>query len=138
MIIEELNGRIDELEAQLEHQTLLLDKIQKILSLHYETSTDNLDELIEIVCLILDIRPSDLKGRERLQKYVSGRQAISYVGSQILRFTVSEIGSRLNRDHSTIIHNRNAFSDFLDMGYQKENQLYESIIKELNVRGIHK
>ena len=56
-------------------------------------------------CDEFDVSPSDIRDMSRVSKIIRARQTCAFVAVQMTRLSLSEIGRRLGKDHSTICHN---------------------------------
>ena len=60
--------------------------------------------VIGIVARHYGVRPEDVVGPRRLRMFVTPRQVAAYVSRELLKRSSPQIGRKLNRDHSTILH----------------------------------
>jgi len=85
------------------------------------------NEIIDVVCSVLQLFPEQLVGKSRLRDIVEGRQiAIGLIRVANPKMTLKQIGRIFNRDHSTVIHSRRTFDNLyeIDAQYtQKVNQV---------------
>ena len=85
-----------------------------------------LNNILTAVCIIEEVRPSDLQGRSRTRALVDVRKLFVYFARAIHPgISYEQIGLFLNRDHSTMIHYINYMNDTMDC-YPNE----EAIIME--------
>ena len=94
-----------------------------------------LEELLEVVCRATGVLPSELCSRFRNLEYVRARHLFFYIASRHLGLHLTKIGLFMNRDHSTVIHGKNAYQDYLDMGFQPECDYYNQSIEMLGICG---
>lgn len=126
--LEIVEYRINNLEKKLDLQSKLLDDLHRYLT-GIEKDADNLDILIQVTCDAFKITKDELVSHNRSRKYVLPRQIISYIGIVDLEYTTVEVAYRLNRDHSSVVYHRNAFSGLLDLGVKEEIRLYDDIMR---------
>jgi chromosomal replication initiator protein len=85
-----------------------------------------LTNILNAVCIIEEVRPSDIKGRNRTRALVDVRKLFVYFAKAIHpNISYVQIGKFLDRDHSTMIHYINYMNDTMD-SYPNE----ETIIME--------
>jgi chromosomal replication initiation ATPase DnaA len=46
-----------------------------------------------------------------------------------MAMSVTEVAKKINRDHSSIIHSKNAYSDMLTMKYPEETGYYRDLMR---------
>lgn len=64
-----------------------------------------LTEIMQSVCVIFDVKMSDLTSPDRHRSVARPRQIAMYLGRALTARSTPEIGRRLgNRDHTTVIH----------------------------------
>jgi len=62
-------------------------------------------DIIEAVSRDFDVRITDLQSKKRSQSIALPRQICMYLGRQLTRHSLEEIGGHLGgRDHSTVLH----------------------------------
>jgi hypothetical protein len=68
------------------------------------SASDRFALLMKRACVIYDVSSVDILGANRSQRIIAARHAVMYVARTHLELDLSEIGRRMNRDHSTVIH----------------------------------
>lgn len=63
-----------------------------------------LSDIIAHSAKAFGVTVADIKGRSRQRHHVRARQAAFYVASKVTPMSMLEMGRRLDRDHSTVIH----------------------------------
>lgn len=96
-------------------------------------SNNTLEELLEAVVSCTGILPNEICSKYRNIEYVRARHLFCYIASRHLGMHLTKIGLFLNRDHSTVIHAKNCYQDYLDMGYQPEVDFYNDTIQMLGI-----
>ena len=91
-----------------------------------------LDNLMKIVCDVLNVLPSEFFSKCRRQEYVLARFFFCYFANVYMKEATTKIGLYINRDHSTVIHGRNMIGDLIHIGAKYEMQLYKQIEQRLN------
>lgn len=74
-------------------------------------------EIIRKACEYLNLKESDVISKKRYREFVTGRMIIIdlLLNQQSFVYTLKFIGSMLgNRDHTTIIHNRETIKDLIE------------------------
>jgi len=115
----------------------ILDKsqedIQKILgrpvTVNYKINKHkhSFDDLTNAVCLACEITLPELKSNSRIQKLVIARQIFCWFGYNWCKFTVTDIGLFIGRDHSTVIVSREKVNDMMDINDQEYMQKMELV-----------
>jgi chromosomal replication initiation ATPase DnaA len=72
-----------------------------------------LDEILAEVCAILDVPPSDIKGRSRDESITDARRLFCYVAYKISHKSLKQIGKYLERDHTSILYLRDTAKTFI-------------------------
>ena len=67
-------------------------------------ATTRVSDLITIASRITGMTPAQIVGPQRHKPITRVRQAVAYVAAEQGRHSYPQIGKKLNRDHSTIIH----------------------------------
>ena len=99
-------------------------KIQLINPVIIPEFNKDLKDILHIVSECSMVTPSDILRGGRKQEYVVARFCFCYLAHKS-GFGCSEVGRFLNKDHTTIIHARNQFEKWLELGYKYEVNLYK-------------
>jgi chromosomal replication initiation ATPase DnaA len=92
----------------------------------------SLDNLMRIVCDVINVLPQEFFSRCRRQEYVLARSFFCYFANVHMKEATVKIGLYINRDHSTVIHGRNMIGDLVHIGAKYEMKLFKQIEAELN------
>ncbi len=95
------------------------------------SKTINFDMIIEQTAEAFDISPDVIFSRSRVRDIADSRQVIMYLASKYLDLSLTAIGTKLNRLHSTVLHGIKAVKDRLPFEPQLAERI-QSIEKELN------
>ena len=60
--------------------------------------------IILAVGLCMGVSPETIKGRSRLKQHALARKIVYYLARERTRLSSNEIGRRMDRDHSTVLH----------------------------------
>lgn len=100
-----------------------------------------LDSILDEICQIFDVKPTELISKTRTQELVSYRSMYYYVTAFLDKKQggVSRVSKALNQDHTSGIHQRQKIKDFLDTNdkdfmeilekYQRKSSIYKKIEK---------
>lgn len=87
-----------------------------------------LNNILTAVCIIEEVRPSDLQGRSRTRALVDVRKLFVYFARAIYpNISYTQIGLFINRDHSTMIHYINYINDTMDCYPNEESIIMEKL-----------
>lgn len=78
-------------------------------------TTDNPQEIIVHTCNMLNLDYADVLSRKRDKALVTARMIAIGLTCKCNLYTLKEIGRVFNRDHSTIIYNRDTFNDLVQI-----------------------
>lgn len=116
MIAEHVQSNIRELEgaltilyatAQTTHQPITPELTRQALGIQLEATIRSItmSDIIHSVSNQFDVRVTDLQSKKRSQSIALPRQVCMYLGRQLTRHSLEEIGGHLGgRDHSTVLH----------------------------------
>lgn len=116
LVAEHVQSNIREIEgaltilyatAQTAGQPITLDLAREALGLQQTAAPRSISmaEIIHAVSSEFDIRVTDLQSKKRSQSIALPRQICMYLGRQLTRHSLEEIGGHLGgRDHSTVLH----------------------------------
>jgi chromosomal replication initiation ATPase DnaA len=76
----------------------------------------DIEDLEHIVCDVTGVGKEELSGKCRKRGIVIARHLMAYLGTQLTTLSLSSIGARMNKDHTTIIHGRDNIKDLIDVG----------------------
>jgi hypothetical protein len=90
--------------------------------------SEQLNEILDIVCTYHQVEIEDIKGPGRNRELVSARQMFCSLAKKLTRHTVTSIGEKINRDHSTVSYSHKIVDTLLE--YDKFLQYdYDTIFK---------
>jgi chromosomal replication initiation ATPase DnaA len=92
-----------------------------------------LTEILQKVCDASGIMPHDIISKNRKRKIVIVRQLFCYITVKYFNYKLKNVGNFLIRDHSTVIHSVNAYTDYLQMRYKNETAIYEDAKNLLSI-----
>lgn len=93
-----------------------------------ETKSD----IVALVCKICELAyGTDYLSKSRHKAAIDGRAYIAWILRTFFEFTFAEIGSILNKDHSTIIHIYQKFDGFVGLRRYPEYKLAAALKKAL-------
>jgi|TARA_Y100000033_G_C2685157_1_gene81019 hypothetical protein len=68
---------------------------------------DEIDSLINRVCIMCEVNKNDLLSKNRTQDLVRARSIIHNILSEKYRMSLNNIGKIFNQDHTTVLHSIN-------------------------------
>ena len=88
-------------------------------------------ELIDLLINLYDmgLRLEDLRSANRNSELSDTRQVVMYLLRATNRYTTTQIGNLLNRNHSTVIYGATHAGDMLKLGDKRMNEIYYSLTK---------
>jgi len=89
------------------------------------------DLLVQESCKALSVTQMDFYNAGKTRDVVLARHMVFYIATMHMGLAVTEVGRRVKKDHSTIIHGRNTFSDLLDTNKFGERDYYNSVMNAL-------
>jgi len=93
----------------------------------------DLQRILNVVCDTLDVDSSKLKSKSRKSDLVKARHCFFYLASiSSKHYTLSKIGSFLNKDHATVLHGKRKISKFMDV-YEEDLILIIKMKKILSI-----
>ena len=101
--------------------------------IHKMNKNKELTEILQKVCDASGIMPHDIISKNRKREIVIARQLFCYITIKYFNYTLKNVGNFLNRDHSTVIHSVNAYTDYLQMRYKNETAIYEDAKNLLSI-----
>lgn len=108
-------------------KTMIINPIHKM------NKNKELLEILQKVCDASGIMPHDILSKTRKREVVIARQLFCYLTMTYYNFTLVQVGRFLSRDHSTVIHSVNAYTDYLQMKYKNETAIYEDAKNLLSI-----
>jgi chromosomal replication initiation ATPase DnaA len=126
LVVEALTKKVEELTkklAEIEQKTSVVPDLFNF--------QKKFDQLVEETCKALSISKEELLNKGRKRHYVLARQIIAYIAVHHMGMSTTEIGFRIKRDHSSVIHLKNSFMDILDMDYEMEKQYYRAVLNAI-------
>ena len=90
--------------------------------------SEQLNEILDIVCTYHQVEVEEIRGPSRNRELVNARQMFCNLAKKLTRHTVSNIGKKINRDHSTVVYSHKIVDTLLE--HDKFLQYdYETIFK---------
>ena len=106
-------------------RNIIVNPIQK------QRSNKELIDVLNVVCSVTETLPNDIIDRNRLAENVIARQLFCYIAVMHCGYTLKSVGVFLNRDHSTVLHSRDKYIEFLECQWYKKEQNYYNECKRL-------
>jgi len=115
-IAQQIEGSVRELEGAINRvistQEILgkqipIDEVAKLLHLDIESKRKRIspDKIMQSVCKIFDVTPSEIKSKRRTAYIAKTRQVIMYLLRKDLEYPLEKIAQFVNRkDHTTVLH----------------------------------
>jgi len=107
----------------------MLPGIRETLNLPLLTERYKESHVISVVCKYFDVPESYVMSHSRLQRYVMPRHIIMYYLTEKAKMSLTNVGKLFNRDHTTIIHAKNAVITQLRMSFDND---YKTHVNALN------
>jgi len=92
----------------------------------------DMGEIMKIVCSVTNVLTSDILSTKRHREIVTARALFCYICRNHSKKPFARIGIFINRDHSTIMHLNNNYTDYLKMELKEETYFYEQCINRIN------
>lgn len=99
----------------------------------FATRLDLLNRVLQVICEVGAMTPARILGRMRDGDTIMMRHLYCYVLRKQFNFTFKEIGKKMGRDHSTIIHACNAFEDWL-LFNKSAKAMHQNVLENLNIK----
>ena len=127
-----LESKVENIESKYQKEIERL-KTMIINPIHKMNKNKELLEILQKVCDASGIIPHDILSKTRKREVVIARQLFCYLTMTFYNYTLVQVGRFLNRDHSTVIHSVNAYTDYLQMKYKMETAIYEDAKNLLSI-----
>ena len=124
-----MNDLIQEIQNLKERVEKLENGAYKLPTL--PTLSKKFDVLVQEACKALSISIPEFYNGGRTRNVSIARHLVCYIGTMHMGLATSDIGKRIGKDHSTIIHGRNNFSNLLETNMYKEKDYYEIVLNAL-------
>lgn len=127
-----LESKVENIESKYQKEierlkTMIINPINKM------NKNKELLEILQKVCDASGIMPHDILSKTRKREVVIARQLFCYLTMTYYNYTLVQVGRFLARDHSTVIHSVNAYTDYLQMKYKNETAIYEDAKNLLSI-----
>lgn len=136
--IRELEGSLNKLNAYYilgDKREITVEKAKDALKDIVSPNTPNKitpQHIMDVVCEHLNIKPEEIKSKNRKEEIVIPRQIVMYLCSKYTDCSSTKIGEFLGKDHSTVLHGVSKMEDDLENDANIKNKV-DIIIKKLNV-----
>lgn len=127
-----LESKVENIESKYQKEIERL-KTMIINPIHKMNKNKELLEILQKVCDASGIMPHDILSKTRKREVVIARQLFCYLTMTYYNYTLVQVGRFLSRDHSTVIHSVNAYTDYLQMKYKNETAIYEDAKNLLSI-----
>ena len=117
--IREIEGVITNIYSYstLMNQKITLDFVKNILKDQIKSQQENitLDQIIKVVSLELNIKPSDIKSKKRNKDIVEARRIVIYLARELTPNSTPALAQYFNmKDHTAISHNIKKINQLID------------------------
>jgi len=99
------------------------------ISLETNSKEKNLDTILNLICNGLNLKNKDVRSRSRKRELVTARMIAIGISYRVTDNKLKEIGSYFDRDHSTVIYNRDLFNDLVKI----KDPLIMKTLNQLNL-----
>ena len=89
------------------------------------------DLLIQETCRAISITQMDFYNAGRTRNVALARHLVCYVATMHMGLAVTDVGKRLKKDHSTVIHSSRVFGDLLETNMFGDKEYYNSVMNAL-------
>jgi chromosomal replication initiator protein len=73
------------------------------------------NKIVENVCEHFDITKTQLRSKRRFRPFVEARSIIGYILTNHTNMILRDIGDKVNRDYSSVIHYNKKVGGFMDV-----------------------
>ncbi len=97
------------------------------------TDFEKLNIIVSESCKMYGVTETEIKSTRRSRNYVEPRQWICYFGEQLTKLTTGQIGTRIGKDHSSVLYSRNTmknliyYNDYADQCLRLREQIRRRI-----------
>jgi hypothetical protein len=115
--------------AMLMRQEITLEFAKNILrdQIKEKRENINIESIVEIVSKELNVKPSDIKSKSRVQNIVEARRIIIYLAKNLTPNSMPQIASYFNmKDHSAVSHNIKKINELIE-----NNEYFKIRVEEL-------
>lgn len=98
----------------------------------FASRIDLMNRVLQVICEVGSMTPARILGRMRDGDTIMMRHLYCYILRKQFDFTFKEIGKKMGRDHSTIIHACNAFEDWL-LFNKSAKSMHENVLNQLKI-----
>lgn len=127
--VRELENKLAYTVSKYEKEIAKLKKEILAPRIKFTSKMGQFEKVLQVCCMVCNVTPTEVLSKCRRGDIMTARHLIVY----LLRFDYalhySEIGRKLNRDHSTAINSFKQFSNSLE--YRKEEKRLYNTAKEL-------
>lgn len=130
--VRNLENKIDLIERNYQKEIerlkqMIINPINKM------NKNEDLVYILQRVCDASGIMPHDVLSKTKKREVVIARQLFCYITIKYFNYTLKTVGNFLIRDHSTVIHSVNAYTDYLQLKYKNETAIYEDAKNLLSI-----
>lgn len=78
-------------------------------AMNLEEGFDSFGNVFKRMCKVFDVSPAEMVSNRRARHLILARQAIMYWAYRRTTMSLPQIGKRLRRDHTTVLHGKDAY-----------------------------
>ena len=136
--VRQLEGTVKKIKAyhDLDGMTLNLSNISKVIGDMYKSGEGNALPtpalIISQVCKFYSVDESVLRGTLKNKGTAEARQVAIYLIRKLTNLSTPDIGTELNKDHSTILYSINKINDALNAGDEELKNHIRDITANIN------
>ncbi|MDF1880855.1 chromosomal replication initiator protein DnaA [Sulfurimonas sp. MAG313] len=128
----EIEGILSKLHAyaKLMNQEITLEFTKNVLKEHIKEQRENItiDDIVKFVCKELNVKPSEIRSKNRSKNIVYARRVSIYLARSITQNTMPQLAQYFGmKDHTTISHTMKKINELL-----KSDENFKLKIDELN------
>ena len=115
--------------ANLMRQEITLDFAKNVMRdlIKEKRENINLENIIEVVSKELNIKPSDIKSKSRVQNIVEARRIVIYLAKMLTTNSMPQIANYFSmKDHSAVSHNIKKINELIE-----NNEIFNLRVSEL-------
>jgi len=137
LLADRIRTDIRQLESALQNLVIKAKILGKCISMemawdvlrNYELEEPSLglDEIVEHVCRVYDLKPENLTSKSRKRNFVLARNTAFFLARKHTGLSLQDIGTRFNRRHSTVVKGITAVERQLSLGTPLGRQIETAI-----------
>lgn len=124
--MQELINEIENLKKRVEELEIRSSRLPDVHNLR-----SKFDDLVKNTCQAFSVTEEEFFSKGRCRRISNARHLVSYIAVNHMAMSVKDVGRRIKKDHSTVIHSRNEYQNYLDMKWPEETRYYNTVINSL-------